>query len=123
MARTKWTNYYIHSDGRANTLSGDGLLSTAEPAAEPADSYRYDPKNPTPFITAPSFAQIGGPDDYRSVEERDDVLVYSTEPMRRDTEVCGPIRAELYASSSAPDTDFMVEAHRRLDRRLRRAPE
>jgi putative CocE/NonD family hydrolase len=109
MARTQWTNYYVHSAGRANTLSGDGTLSTAEPATEPPDGYRYDPKNPTPFITAPSFAQIGGPDDYRSVEARDDVLVYSTEAMKRDTEVCGPIRAELYAASSAPDTDFMVK--------------
>ena len=109
MARTQWTNYYAHSSGRANTLSGDGVLSTAEPAAEPADGYRYDPKNATPFITAPSFAQIGGPDDYRSVEARDDVLVYSSEPMKRDTEVCGPIRAEVWAASSATDTDFMVK--------------
>jgi putative CocE/NonD family hydrolase len=109
MARTQSTNYYVHSSGRANTLSGDGVLSTAEPSAEPADSYRYDPKNATPFITAPSFAQIGGPDDYRSVEARDDVLVYSSEPMKRDTEVCGPIRAEVWAASSATDTDFMVK--------------
>ena len=109
MARTQWTNYFVHSAGRANTLSGDGALSTTEPAAEPPDGYRYDPKNPTPFITAPSFAQIGGPDDYRSVEARDDVLVYSTEPMKSDTEVCGPIRAEVYAASSATDTDFMVK--------------
>lgn len=109
IARTQWTNYYVHSNGRANSLSGDGSLTTAEPAAESPDGYRYDPKNPTPFITAPSFAQIGGPDDYRSVEARDDVLVYSTEPLKADTEVCGPIRAELYATSSATDTDFMVK--------------
>jgi uncharacterized protein len=108
MARTKWTNYYIHSGGRANTLSGDGTLTTDEPTTETADGYHYDPANPAPFITAPSFAQIGGPDDYRPVEKRDDVLVYSTEPMTEDTEICGPIRAEVYASSSAPDTDFMV---------------
>ena len=109
IGRTQWTNYYVHSGGRANTLSGDGALSTAEPMTELPDSYRYDPKNPTPFITAPSFAQIGGPDDYRSVEARDDVLVYSTDPMKYDTEVCGPIRAEVYAASSALDTDFMVK--------------
>lgn len=109
IARTQWTNYYLHSNGRANSLSGDGSLTTTEPAAESPDGYRYDPKNPTPFITAPSFAQIGGPDDYRSVEARDDLLVYSTEPLKADTEVCGPIRAELYAASSATDTDFMVK--------------
>jgi uncharacterized protein len=109
IGRTQWTNYYVHSGGRANTLSGNGTLSTAEPMNESPDAYRYDPKNPTPFITAPSFAQIGGPDDYRSVEARDDVLVYSTDPMKYDTEICGPIRAELFAASSAPDTDFMVK--------------
>src|SRR5262249_53958671 len=62
-----------------------------------------------PFITDPTFAQIGGPDDYRPVERRDDVLVYSTEPMSEDTEVTGPVRVRLYAASTAPDTDFMAK--------------
>ncbi len=109
IARTKWTDYYLHSGGRANSLLGDGTLTASAPAAEPTDGYRYDPKNPVPFITDPSFAQIGGPDDYRPVERRDDVLVYSTEPVTEDTEVCGPIRADVYASSSARDTDFMLK--------------
>jgi len=109
IARTKWTNYYVHSAGHANSASGDGTLTTDAPGAEPGDAYKYDPASPTPFITAPSFAQIGGPDDYREVEKRDDVLVYSTDPVADDTEVCGPIRAEVYAASSAPDTDFMVK--------------
>ena len=109
MARTRWTKYYLHSNGRANTLSGDGTLSSAEPANEPSDSYSYDPAKPVPFITDPSFAQIGGPDDYRKVEEREDVLVYTTEPLSEDTEVCGPIRVKLHAVSSAPDTDFMAK--------------
>ncbi|MGH9882804.1 MAG: CocE/NonD family hydrolase, partial [Pyrinomonadaceae bacterium] len=90
MARTRWTKYYLHSGGHANTLSGDGKLSTAEPENEPADNYTYDPTKPVPFITDPSFAQIGGPDDYRSVEQRDDVLVYTSEPLAENVEVCGP---------------------------------
>ncbi|MBI3666159.1 MAG: CocE/NonD family hydrolase [Acidobacteria bacterium] len=106
MARTRWTKYYLHSSGRANSLLGDGRLSPSEPAAEPADGYTYDPAHPAPFITEPSFAQIGGPDDYRPVERRDDVLVYTSEPLQQDTEVCGPIRVTLQASSSARDTDF-----------------
>jgi putative CocE/NonD family hydrolase len=109
IARTKWTNYYIHSQGRANSLLGDGTLSAAAPEAEPTDSYRYDPARAVPFITDPSFAQIGGPDDYRPIERRDDVLVYSTEPLTEDIEVCGPIQADLYASSTARDTDFMAK--------------
>ncbi|MGE5646397.1 MAG: CocE/NonD family hydrolase [Acidobacteriota bacterium] len=108
IARTKWTKFFLHSKGRANSLYGDGKLSTAEPAKEPVDAYTYDPAQPTPFVTEPSFAQIGGPDDYRSVERRDDVLVYTSEPVTEDTQVCGPIRARLYAASSARDTDFMA---------------
>jgi len=108
MARTEWTNYYLHSQGRANSLLGDGTLSTAAPAAEPSDSYTSDPARAVPFITEPSFAQIGSTDDYRSVERRDDVLVFTSEPLADDTTVCGPIKAQLYAASSAKDTDFMA---------------
>ncbi len=109
MARTRWTKYYVHSNGHANTLSGDGTLSTTEPSNEPTDNYAYDPAKPVPFITDPSFAQIGGPDDYRKVEERDDVLVFTSEAVAEDTEVCGPTRVKLYAVSSTPDTDFMAK--------------
>lgn len=109
LARTRWTKFYLHSGGRANTLNGDGGLSVDLPAGESADQYDYDPAKPTPFLTEPSFAQIGGPDDYREVEARPDVLVYTSGPLPEDTEVTGPIKAKLYASSSAPDTDFMVK--------------
>ena len=107
IGRTRWTKYYIHSLGRANSLFGDGSLSTTLPAAEPADSYTSDPEHPVPFITEPSFAQIGSAEDYRPVERRDDVLVYTSEPLAEDLTVCGPIKVELYASSTAKDTDFM----------------
>jgi putative CocE/NonD family hydrolase len=109
LARTRWTKYYLHSKGRANTLSGDGSLSPAEPGDESPDRYTYDPANPVPFITEPSFAQIGGPDDYRMVEERSDVLVYSSDVLADDTEITGPIRVKLFAASSAPDTDFTAK--------------
>ena len=110
LARTQWTSYYLHSGGSANSRFGDGSLSTAPPdTAEPFDSYRYDPARPVPFITDPTSNQIGGPDDYAAIERRDDVLVYRTDPLTEDTEVIGPIRVDLYASSSAPDTDFMAK--------------
>ncbi len=109
IARTQWTKYYFHSNGKANTLSGDGTLSITAPASEPTDSYSYDPAKATPYITDPSFAQVGGPDDYRSVEERSDVLVYTSDPLIEDMEVCGPIRVQLSAASSARDTDFMAK--------------
>jgi putative CocE/NonD family hydrolase len=110
LARTQWTAYYLHSRGRANSRFGDGTLSTTAPGEDtPTDSYRYDPARPVPFITEPTSSQIGGPDDYAAIERRDDVLVYRTEPLTGDTEVTGPIRVELYASSSAPDTDFTAK--------------
>lgn len=109
LARTQWTPLYLHSAGRANSRFGDGTLTTTPPGAnESTDGYTYDPGHPTPFITEQTSSQIGGPDDYAAIQRRDDVLVYETAPLEQDTEVTGPIRVNLYAASSAPDTDFMA---------------
>lgn len=109
LARTQYTKYFLHSGGRANSLFGDGELSTEAPGLEPTDTYTYDPAKPTPFITDATFQQVGGPDDYRPVERRDDVLVYTSPPVAEDTLICGPVRSQIYASASAKDTDFMVK--------------
>jgi uncharacterized protein len=109
LARTRWTKYYLHSGGRANSRFGDGWLATQEAGDEPGDRYRYDPGRPVPFITEPTSSQIGGPDDYAAIERRDDVLVYVTPPLEVDLEITGPIRLALYAASSARDTDFMAK--------------
>lgn len=107
---TRFTRFYLRSGGRANTLDGDGRLSLEAPStAEPPDRYRADPSDPTPFLTEPSFAQLGGPEDYRPVERRSDVLVYTSESFTQPTLVCGPLRARITAASSARDTDFMVK--------------
>ena len=58
VARTQWTPFYLHSGGRANSRFGDGSLSTTKPGDEPADTYRYDPADPVPFITDPTSSQI-----------------------------------------------------------------
>ena len=113
LARAKETKYYLHSRGKANTATGDGLLSTSPPGAEKADQYTYDPTNPTPTVGGPlccDSAHLGpGPRDQRSVEARPDVLVYSTPELANDLEVTGPIRLELFAKSSAVDTDFVAK--------------
>ena len=116
--------YYLHSGGAANSRFGDGTLSPTPPdATSRTDSYRYDPARPVPFITEPTSSQIGGPDDYAAIERRDDVLVYITEPLAEDTEVTGPDhRVDLYAASSAPDTDFMAKLLDVCAQRLRAAP-
>ncbi len=109
IARTRTVEYFLHSSGRANSLFGDGRLDTTAPDGEPPDTFRYDPEDPAPFITEPNFSQVGGPDDYRAVERRDDVLVYSTAPLTEPLEVCGPLTVRLHASSSARDTDWTAK--------------
>jgi putative CocE/NonD family hydrolase len=104
------TKYFLHSGGRANSVSGDGTLSGVAPRAESPDHYKYDPTNPAPTIGGPLCCDAKhlapGPRDQRPVEGRDDVLVYSTPALTQDLEVTGPVRVELFASSSAVDTDF-----------------
>jgi putative CocE/NonD family hydrolase len=92
-------------------LRADGLLSQQPPDAEPPDGYTYDPANPVPshggaLLLAPEF--MPGPVDQRRIEARPDVLAYTTAPLERDTEVTGPIHVQLWACSSAPDTDFVA---------------
>jgi putative CocE/NonD family hydrolase len=107
LARAKPTRYYLHSAGKANTLSGDGKLSLTPPASEPADKYIYDPEDPAPTRGGPiSVPGPPGPVDQRPVENREDVLVYTAPTFQQDREVTGPISVELYVSSSAVDTDF-----------------
>jgi putative CocE/NonD family hydrolase len=109
LARTQYTKYYFHSNKGANSASGDGELSTKLPGKEKPDTYEYDPQNPTPTIGGRlccGAAIQPGPFNQSPNESRQDVLVFSTPPLERDTEVTGPISVELYASTSAPDTDF-----------------
>jgi hypothetical protein len=107
------TKYFLHSAGKANSLRGDGSLSTLAPKSEPVDSYDYDPANPTPTMGGPlccdEHHMEPGPRDQRSVENRDDVLVFSTGPLARDLEATGPVTADLFVKSSAVDTDFTAK--------------
>ncbi len=115
LARTEFTKYYLHSDGEANTVEGDGSLSTQAPADEETDTYVYDPEDPVPTQGGNNlFGAEAGPYDQREIEKRDDVLVYTTPELKSDVEVTGPVKLILYASSRAPDTDFtgkLVDVH------------
>jgi putative CocE/NonD family hydrolase len=109
LARTRYTKFYLHSTKGANSVAGDGGLSLAVPATEKADEFEYDPQNPVPTIGGRlccGQAMPPGPADQRPNESRPDVLVFSTPPLTEDTEVTGFITLELYASTSAVDTDF-----------------
>ncbi|NBO64939.1 MAG: CocE/NonD family hydrolase [Acidobacteria bacterium] len=104
---------YLASNGRANTLNGDGALSSSPPASDTPDRFDYDPMNPVPSyggnVCCTGNAIAGGSWDQRKIEERPDVLVYSTEPLREGIEVSGPIEVTLYVTSEAKDTDFTVK--------------
>lgn len=118
LARAVYTKYYFHSDGKANSLRGDGLLSPAPPRHEPADVYVADPRNPVPTrgggLCCWPAAVPGGAFDQRPVEERSDVLVYTSAVLEQDVEVTGPVSVTLYAATSAVDADFtakLVDVH------------
>jgi putative CocE/NonD family hydrolase len=105
LARARQTAYYLRGGGRANTLEGDGVLHPDAPgAADRADRYVYDPANPVPTGASGGYSRT--PADQRAVEQRSDVLVYTSAPLEQDLEVTGPLALTLWVSSSARDTDF-----------------
>ncbi len=109
----KLTRYFLHSGGSANSLRGDGGLSAMPPKKETPDKFTYDPANPVPTIGGSLCCDAEhyepGPRDQRAAENRNDVLVYSTKPLAEDLEVTGPVMLELWAKSSAVDTDFTAK--------------
>lgn len=105
------TRYYFSSNGRANSLKGDGVLTTTPPRRQVIDTYVYDPRNPTldPFDSFPNHnGHTDGAVDTRLSAYGDDVLVYQTPVLDSPIELTGPIEATLYAATSARDTDWMM---------------
>ncbi len=113
---TSFRNLYLH---------GDRHLSWDEPAASSPSSYSFDPENPVPTVggnlsagepvlIAGGYDQRGdarffGCEDGLPLAARHDVLVFRSEPLETDVEIVGPLRAVLWASSGAVDTDFTVK--------------
>jgi uncharacterized protein len=115
-AGAKPVTFYLASGGKANTMYGDGAL-TEKPAPpttkDQPDQFVYDPMNPVTSYGG-GFCCMGaafkpGALDQRPVETRNDILVYTSEPLRKGMEVSGPIDVTLYVSSDAKDTDFTVK--------------
>jgi uncharacterized protein len=106
---TIYRSFFLHSDGQANSLNGDGELSVIPQENEPCDTFTYNPLQPVPTVGGQvllSGGNASGPRDQRSVEERDDVLIYSSAILEQAVEVTGPVMLELFVASSAKDTDF-----------------
>jgi putative CocE/NonD family hydrolase len=107
--------FYLSSGGRANTLRGDGRLAEVPPAAVSRDTFTYDPANPV-IARGGEVGGVGtdqekndGAFDQRPIEAREDVLVYTSDPLTQAIAVFGYVEAELAVGSTAPDTDFTVK--------------
>jgi putative CocE/NonD family hydrolase len=99
LANTRWTELYLQANGG---------LGFGPPRQEGApDRFVYDPGDPVPtWGSAYQMLDMAGPRDRSAIEQRGDVLVYTTEPLEKDVCVIGPVTALLWAASSADDTDF-----------------
>jgi len=105
--------FFLSSGGKANSLNGDGVLVGNAPASDAPDKFDYDPMNPVASyggnVCCTGNAVQGGSFDQRKMEERNDILVYSTEPLKEGLELSGAIEVTLFVSSSVKDTDFTVK--------------
>ncbi|MBX7208618.1 MAG: CocE/NonD family hydrolase [Verrucomicrobiaceae bacterium] len=108
------TSFHLHSDGKANSSKGSGRLTREEPKSnEASDTFRADPANPVPACPVtearPIKAVVWGPVDQTALEERDDVLVYSSEVLAEPLSFAGNIEAKLHVSTDTPDADWAVK--------------
>jgi len=113
-ANAEMATFYLTSKGNANSVFGDGKLTPNRPGSEDRpDAFTYDPNYPVP-ISGGGFCCMGseykpGSFDQREIEARNDILVYSTDPLKEGVEISGPVETTLYVSSDAKDTDFTVK--------------
>lgn len=112
-ANMEMQSLYFSSNGKANSMYGDGKLTSTAPKKDAPDTYVYDPLNPVPSyggnVCCTGDAIQGGSFDQRPMETRQDILVYSTDVLTEDMELSGPLEATLYVSSDAKDTDFTIK--------------
>jgi hypothetical protein len=109
LARTEYTNFYLHSQGSANTVAGDGSLSLNAPTTDEAetDEYDYDPRDPVmSLMRADSQA---APVDQAPHDHRKDILVYDFPVFDSELEVTGPVSLKLWAQTDGLDTDWTAK--------------
>src|SRR5439155_3323589 len=113
LARARSTRYFVHSGGKAQSLLSNGILRTDQPQNDGADTFIYDPAEAVPTrgggLCCDNDHLPSGAFDQRPIEARGDDLIYSTPVFKEDFEVIEPVWLELYANSSAVDTDFTAK--------------
>jgi putative CocE/NonD family hydrolase len=110
-SRATW--FYLHSGSEANSSRGAGKLNRDHPQAESADVFDSDPAKPVPSVPARAgrgeYEAIWGPVDQSPIDDRTNVLVYSTTALSRPLRFAGPLKAEIGVSASTPDADWVVK--------------
>jgi len=107
---TQTVSFYLKSQGQAAVSREDGKLLPESPEnAQPADAYVYNPADPVPTVGGDHLFFNSGRKEQSKLERRPDVLVYRTLPLAEPLELAGPIRAVLYVSTDAADTDFTAK--------------
>lgn len=90
-------------------LWGQGKLVQENPTHPvTAISYRYDPMDPVLSLGGTNLYIPSGPKDQRPIEGRDDMVIFTSEPLEHDLEVTGQVIAKIYFSSDCPETDISV---------------
>jgi uncharacterized protein len=112
-AEVTMQDFYLASDGQANSVFGNGKLLPAPPGEAASDTFTYDPMNPVPSlgggVCCNAGTSLGGSYDQREIEARADVLVYTSEPLDEPLQITGFVRPTLFVSSDVKDTDFTVK--------------
>jgi putative CocE/NonD family hydrolase len=110
---TEYRDYLFSSGGNANTRHGDGVLIAEASGSDRPDHFLYDPLDPVPTrggaLCCNTYWAAAGAFDQGSIEDRHDVLCYTSPPVEEPVEITGPVKVILYAASSAVDTDFTAK--------------
>lgn len=125
MGKNKWEGFqefppknsrieklYLFSSSGANSSSGDGKLSFANTETGRKDNFIFDPNNPVTTYGGANFhfiPQLLGIRDQRKIEERNDVLIYTSDPLEKSITILGSVKAVLKVSTEGKDTDFTAK--------------
>lgn len=107
-ASARERSFLLGAAHAANSLEGGGILGEKMRSLLPASTYQYDPLHPAPAPFWKENFQSGTNEDLRPIQGRSDVLVFTSPPLSEALNVVGRIKAELYVSTSARDTDFVA---------------
>ncbi len=112
-ANAVMTDYFLSSEGKANTRNGNGKLVAKSPSTDKPDAFTYDPANPVSSyggnVCCTGNAVTGGAFDQSEMELRNDILVYTSAPLKEGLEISGFIESTLYLSSDVKDTDVTIK--------------